>query len=76
LISLKQVNGRKKPVTVKAIGVKSGGWVVGGHYEANPSIHKRLKQPLKDHGIGDVRDMKLVKTDQSIASRYTQGHLG
>ena len=61
-----QFDRRQYPVAVQAIGIQAIGWIVRRHHESDVELEQLRKQPVQDHRVGDVGDMKLVETDQPI----------
>ncbi|OIQ68044.1 hypothetical protein GALL_503700 [mine drainage metagenome] len=59
-------NGRHKSITMESIRIQIIGFEVGSGDQANPIVKQCREQTLENQGIGDIRDMKLVKTDQPV----------
>ena len=63
---IKQFNGGQKTVTVEPIGIQIVRLEIGGGYQTHTIFKQGIEQAMQDHGIGDVRHMKLVKTYQPV----------
>src|SRR6185436_13912242 len=48
--------------------------VVRGHHELHAALHRLLEEAAEDHRVGDVGNMKFIKTNQSVTSSSTFRH--
>ena len=63
---VEQFNRWQDAAAVQAIGVQIIWHEVGGRDKPNAMIKQRLEQPVQDHRIGDVGDVKLIEANQSV----------
>ncbi len=66
---LQQLDGRQDAVTVQAVRVQVVRMEVGGRDDADAVGEQRLQQAMQDHRIGDIRDVKLIETDETETAR-------
>ena len=62
-------------VAIQTVGIEIIGSVVGRHHEDHAMTEKAVQQALENHGIGHIRDMKLIETDQAIPRGKPAGDL-
>ena len=55
---------------MQAVGVQVVGFEVGGGDKTHTVGKQCVQQPVQDHGVGDVRHVKFVKTDQFVTLRH------
>ena len=52
---------------MQAVRIQPIGRIVRRHYKPDIQVKERGEQPVQDHRIGDIRDVKLVEAYQSVA---------
>ena len=65
-VLIQQGHRGKNAVAVQPVGVKIIGFEVGGGDKAHPVLKQSRQQAMKNHGVGDVGHMKLIKTNQPV----------
>ena len=66
---LQQLDGRQDAVTVQAVRIQVVRMKIGGRDNADAVGEQRLQQAMQDHRVGDVRDVKLIETDETETAR-------
>ena len=60
-----QGDGRQEAIALQTVRIEAVWRIVRGHDEDDASGKQRFQQTSKNHGIGDVGDMELIKTEQA-----------
>jgi hypothetical protein len=68
-------NRRQEVLALQTVRIESVGRVIRGHHEHHAAREERFEQATEDHRVGDVGDVKFVKTEQPHFAGQAFGHL-
>ena len=74
-VGFQQLNRRQDTVTMHSARVQIVRFKVGGGHKTNAVFKQCGHEPVQNHGVGNVRDMKFIKTNQAIALGNTPSQL-
>jgi hypothetical protein len=72
---LDEGNRRQEVLPLQTVRIESVGRVIRSHHEHHPAREECFEQATEDHRIGDVGDVKFVKTEQPHFAGQPFGHL-